>query len=113
MSPMYHEPPDQPEPDGARAAPSAALRERVLGACRREMAARAMSQRRRRMAHWGLAAGVAVLLAVNHVEEQRIATLVEGPRVAASAPHSPTAAIAAWRARAVLLAALLVDPHAL
>jgi hypothetical protein len=114
---MYHKPSEQPGADLSRAAPSDAVRERVLRACRRELAARAVVRRRRRMAHWGLVAGVAVMLAVNNVEEQRMAarieTLVRGPRVVVFQPRSTSTIIAAWRAREVMLAALLLDPHAL
>src|SRR5436190_100837 len=104
---MYHEPSEQPGPDLSRASPSDAVRERVLRACRREMAARAAGRQRRRMAHWSLAAGVAVMLAVNNVEEQRMAarieTLVQGPRAVMTASRPTPAVIAAWRDRSVLL----------
>jgi hypothetical protein len=117
MSPMSHEPYEPLGEELSRAAPSDAVRERVLGACRREMAARAAGERRRRLRHWSLAAGVAVLLALNVVDDQRLAAridrLTRGTRAVETASRPTPAAVTAWRNRAVMLVALLRDPQAL
>jgi hypothetical protein len=97
--------------------PSPELRERVLGCCRREMAARVASERRRqRQWRLGFAAVTAGLLLLNGMEEHRtggrIQQLVQrSNRVIVARKGSP--AVGSLRARATLLAALLRDPNAL
>src|SRR5215208_1368653 len=113
MWPMHHESDEPLAGDRRRSAPSEAVRERVLGVCRRELGVRVMRERRQRIQRWSLAAGVAVMLAVNNVEQQRMAAridaLVQGPRAGATAARPAPSVIAAWRARSVLLATLLLD----
>jgi hypothetical protein len=96
--------------------PSPELRERVLGCCRREMAARVASERRRqRQWRLGFAAVTAGLLLLNGMEEHRtggrIQQLVQGPNRAIVQRDTP--APGSLRARLTLLAALLHDPNAL
>jgi hypothetical protein len=98
--------------------PPPELRERVLASCRREMGARlAAGQRTSRQRRWVLAAGVAALLLLNGVEEQRssarIAAMTQGGARIAQAPRTGQPALGSLRARATLLAALLRDPNAL
>src|SRR5262245_12074589 len=107
----------QVEP-GQQAAPSAEARERILTLCHREMAKRRAEERRRqRQWRWSFAAGVAALLLLNAMEQQRSDTrinqLVAGrAQVVRSVPASP-AAPGSLRMRRLLLVALLRDPNAL
>ena len=106
------------EPTDEQATPPPELRERVLSRCRREMAARqALRRQRGRQWRWSLAAGVAALLLLNVVVEQRSAVRIErlmtrGARVA-RAPQTAPPAPGALHARLTLLATLLRDPGAL
>ena len=98
--------------------PPPELRERVLASCRREMGARLTAEHRaQKRRRWSLAAGVAALLLLNGVEEQRssarIAAMMRGSARVAEAPDANRPAPGTLRARATLLAALLRDPNAL
>jgi hypothetical protein len=103
---------------GEQATPSAELRERILTLCHQEMAKRRAEERRRqRQWRWSFAAGVAALLLLNGVEEQRsdahINQLVVGrAQVVRTLPASP-AIPGSLRLRRLLLAALLKDPNSL
>src|SRR2546423_13828238 len=95
--------------------PSPEARERILKRCRREMAARFQAERRLvRRRHWGLAISLALLLALNAVEEQRTTTRLARLTQAGPGRSPATAEIAgSVRARARLLTSLLRDPNTL
>src|SRR5947209_15806905 len=96
--------------------PPPEARERILRNCRREMAARFRAERRRRRrAYWSLAFAVALLLALNAVEERRIAMRLDRITQSGLIQSSLTASDVAGsaRARARLLTSLLRDPNAL
>src|SRR5947207_1947716 len=97
-----------------QATPPAELREHILTLCRREMAEQ---RRRQRQWRWSFAAGVAALLLLNGMEEQRsaarIAQLLAGrAQVVRAAPARPIVP-GSLRLRRLLLATLLKDPNSL
>jgi hypothetical protein len=101
-----------------QAMPSAEVRERILTLCHREMAKRRAEQRRRqRQWRWSFAAGVAALLLLNAVEQQRsdahVNQLVAGRAPVIQPLATSPSAPGSLRLRRLLLVALLRDPNSL
>jgi hypothetical protein len=98
--------------------PAPEVRERVLSACRREMEARVVRERRAQARwRWSMAVATLSLLLLNVAEEHRSAARMDafrlGPARVAQTPRPAAIARGGLRARLTLLVVLLRDPTAL